>query len=294
MCISKVNKKMANVMGNAGKAGKNIGGFVVTGFIFLVVVILFFNSFYIVSAGERGILSTFGDPNMNAKTEGLHLMIPIVQGAVIMDVKTQKYEADASAASNDLQVVTTKIAVNYHLTPESVPSLYKNIGLDYRERVIQPAVQEVVKASTAKYTAEQLLTKRAECKEAILQGLKDRLLERGIIVEDISIVNFDFSQSFNEAIEAKVTAEQNALAAKNKLEQVKFEAEMTVTKAKAEAEALSLQKAQVSAELIQLRQLEVQKLAIEKWNGVMPQITGGVMPFIDINTMVSAKTAASA
>lgn len=259
----------------------SIPGFIAMIIVISLITMLIFSTFYIVSAGERGVISTFGDPSMDAQSEGLHFKIPIVQSIKIMDVKTQKYEADATAASNDLQVVTTKIAVNYHLVPDSVPRLYKEIGTDYRERVIQPTVQEVVKASTAKYTAEQLITKRAECKESILQGLKDRLLERGIIVEDISIVNFDFSQSFNDAIEAKVTAEQNALGAKNKLEQIKFEAEQKVVTAKAEAEALSLQKAQITPDLIRLRQLEVQRLALERWNGVLPQFTGGVIPFLD-------------
>ena len=269
----------------------NIGAIIWTAVLCLFAVILFFNCFYIVSAGERGVLSTFGDPSMDAKAEGLHFKIPIVQSIVIMDVKTQKYEADLSAASKDLQTVNTKIAINYHVVPESVPVLYKTIGTNYRESVIYPLEQETNKAATAQFTAEELITKREQVREIMKANLQEKLLPRGIIVEEISIVNFDFSPSFNEAIERKVTAEQNALAAKNKLEQIKFEAEQKVVAATAEAEALRLQKEQVSPELIQLRQLEVQKLALERWNGILPQITGGVIPFIDVSTKTQTQIA---
>ena len=270
------------------KTAKTIGKWIFSGIAFVFIIILFFSAFYIVSAGERGILSTFGNPSMDAKAEGLHFKIPMVQGITIMDVKTQKYEADLSAASKDLQTVNTKIAINYRLVPESVPIIYKTIGTNYRESVIYPLEQEANKAATAQFTAEELITKREEVREMMKANLQEKLSSRGIIIEEVSIVNFDFSPSFNEAIEKKVTAEQNALAAKNKLEQIKFEAEQKVVTAEAEAKALALQKAQITPDLIALRQLEVQKLAIEKWTGVLPQITGGVMPFIDMNTMTTS------
>ena len=198
-------------------------GFIILGLLLLIVLIALFSSVYIIRAGERGIVLTFGKPSIIASSEGLHFKTPLAQKIIKMDIKTQKYETDASAASSDLQTVTAKIAVNYHLAAESTPNLYQTIGLAYNERVIQPAVQEVVKATTATYTAEQLITKRQEVKESMVTRLRERLVERGIIIEDINIVNFDFSPSFNAAIEAKVTAEQNALAAKNKLEQIKYD-----------------------------------------------------------------------
>jgi regulator of protease activity HflC (stomatin/prohibitin superfamily) len=262
-----------------------IGGF----FVFIGLSILF-SSFYIVGAGERGILVTLGNPSMTPYSEGLHFKFPLVQSVIILDVKTQKYEGDAAAASKDLQTVQTKLAINYHLIPENVPRLYKEIGLDYSLRIIQPMEQEVVKATTAQFTAEELITRREEVRDGIKQTLKERLVERGIVVKEVSIVNFDFSTSFNEAIEAKVTAEQQALAAKNKLEQVKFEAEQLVAKATAEAEALRLKKQQITPELVQLSQIEVQSKALDvqreaiaKWNGILPQVTGGATPFFNLN-----------
>lgn len=247
--------------------------------ILVLICTIFFGSFYTIPAGERGVLLTFGKPTIEAQQEGLHFKVPLAQKIIKMDVKTQKYETDASAASKDLQVVSTKIAVNYHLVESTVPTLYKDIGINYQDRIIQPAVQEVVKASTAQFTAEELITRRPEVKQNIKQLLIDRMESRGIIIEDISITNFDFSENFNSAIEAKVTAEQKAFEAKNKLEQVKYEAEQRITQSQAEAEAIRIQaqaiQAQGGEEYVQLQ-------AISKWDGILPVYTSGAIPFIDV------------
>jgi regulator of protease activity HflC (stomatin/prohibitin superfamily) len=246
------------------------------------ILITALNSFYTVQAGERAILLTWGNPNEVPYTSGLHLKIPFVQTVVKMDVKTLKYEAAASAASQDLQTVSTNVAVNYHLSADSIVTLYREIGVDYQDKIIQPAVQEVVKSITAKYTAEQLITKRAEVKEAIDVALKERMRTNNIIVETLSITNFDFSSSFNAAIENKVTTEQNALAAKNKLAQVEYEAQQRIAQAEGEAKAIKIQ-----AEAIQSQggKEYVQLQAISKWDGKLPTYTGGgAMPFIDITT----------
>jgi len=239
-----------------------------------IIIALFFSSVYIIEAGERGILLTFGKPDQVAATEGLHFKFPLAQKIIKMDVKTQKYETDASAASKDLQVVTTQIAVNYHLVPETVPLLYQEIGIYYQDRIIQPAVQEVVKASTAQFTAEELITRRPEVKERIKELLRDRLGLRGIVVEEISITNFDFSESFNAAIESKVTAEQLKLKAERDLQRIEIEAQQTIVSAKAEAESLRLQKQEITPDLIELRRIEVQKLAIERWDGHLSYVSG--------------------
>jgi regulator of protease activity HflC (stomatin/prohibitin superfamily) len=250
-------------------------------FILILILILIFNAVYQIDAGQRGVLLTFGNPDLNAKAEGLHFKWPIIQTVIKMDIKTQKYEADASAASKDLQTVTSKIATNYHLTPDSVPILYKEIGINYQDRVIQPLEQEIVKATTAKFTAEELITKREEVRLDIKNTLHDRLLPRGIIVEEVSIVNFEFSPSFSSAIENKVTQEQNALAAKNKLAQIEYEAQQRITQAQGEAEAIKIQATAINS---QGGRDYVQLQAISKWSGVMPQFVGGnAMPFIGVN-----------
>jgi regulator of protease activity HflC (stomatin/prohibitin superfamily) len=264
------------------KLSRKRHGWIIVLIIFLFIGFTIFSTTYVIHAGERGVLLTFGKAKTESIGEGLNFKIPYIQQIVKMDVKTQKYEADLTAASSDLQDVSTKIAINYKIIPEQAPVIYTTLGLSYRENVIYPLEQETNKAITSQYTAEQLITKREEVRGKMKIALAEKLRERNIIVEEISIIDFKFSPSFTQAIETKVTAEQNALTAKNKLEQIKFEAEQRVVSAKAEAEALSLQKAQVTPDLIKLRQIEVQKLAIEKWNGILPQVTGNAIPFISL------------
>lgn len=290
---------------------------IVLGFVGLVFLITLFGSFYIVNAGERGILLTLGRPEPQARTEGIHFKYPIVQSVVYMDVKTQKYETSASSASKDLQIVQTNLAVNYHLSPDSVVNLYKEIGKDYREKVIQPAVQEVVKASTAKFTAEELITKRETVKQMIDDGLKERLNKRGMLMETTSITNFDFSQQFNAAIESKVTAEQNALTEKNRLVQIEYQAKQKIAEAEgtsqsailqaeaeakrkllnaeSEAKALEMQKNVVTTNLIELRRIEVQLKMAERWNGQLPMynLGGNTLPILNVPTQQVAAAVAS-
>lgn len=258
------------------KIGKIITHIVI-GLILLIVV---FGSVGSIGAGYRGVRTQFGAVK-GVVDNGLYFKLPIIQGVVKMNVQTQKEQVQAEAASKDLQNVSTTIALNYNLYPDKVSDLYSKIGVEYKSRVIDPAIQEAVKSATAKYTAEELVTKRPEVRDAIKTELISRLANEFIQVSEVSIVNFDFSSSFNQAIEAKVTAEQNALAAKNKLEQVKFEAEQRVASAQAEAEAIKIQaqaiNSQGGADYVQLK-------AIEKWNGSLPQqmIPGSAVPFINL------------
>jgi regulator of protease activity HflC (stomatin/prohibitin superfamily) len=158
-----------------------------------------------------------------------------------------------------------------------VSSIFKELSFNYPTTFMTPALQEAVKSSTAGYTAEELITKREAVREDIKRVLVEKIAGRGIVVDSFNIVDFDFSQSFNAAIEAKVTAEQNALAAKNKLAQVQYEAEQNIATAKGKAEAIRIESAALNSnpQVLELR-------AIEKWNGVMPQVTGGSVPFINI------------
>lgn len=251
----------------------------------LFIIFLIINPFVIIGAGERGIVLNFGAVQPNVLGEGLHFRIPIVQKIVKMDVKVHKSQTDAEAASKDLQDTRSVIAVNYHIFPEKANWIYQNIGIAYKERIIDPTVQEVVKAVTAKYTAIEVITQREKVRTEIKELLKQRLVSYNIIVDDFSIVNFQFSPQFSQAIEAKQTAEQLAFKAQRDLERIKIEAEQKITSAKAEAEALRLQKENVSAQLIKLRQIEATIKAIEKWDGHLPKVTGGALPFIDVKNI---------
>ena len=256
------------------------------GIFFAVIAFLLFllSPFAIVPAGMRGVVTTFGKVDPVPLGEGLHLIIPIANSVHKIDVRVQKAETEGDAASHDLQQVVTRIALNYHLKPEQVSMIFERIGQDVEGRLIDPAVSEVFKAVTARYTAEELITKREEVREQIALALKARLSPYGILVDQFSITNFRFSAAFNQAIEAKVTAEQNKLKAERDLQRIQVEAEQKIASAKAEAESLRLQKQEVTAELLQLRQVENQRLAIEKWDGHLPQtIAGGATPFISLN-----------
>lgn len=250
------------------------------GVVGLIVLMFILGTFTIVSAGERGVVLRLGKVNRTLEP-GLHFKLPLFESVSKLDVQTQKEQVKASAASQDLQNVTAEVAMNYNLYPDKVSSLWTNIGEDYKERVIDPAIQEAIKASTANYTAEELVTKRETVRDEIERRLVERLSREFVNVTAVSIVDFDFSPSFNAAIEAKVTAEQNALAAKNKLEQVKFEADQRVASAKGEAEAIRIQaqaiQNQGGAEYVRLK-------TIEKWNGVLPQNLYGSAPIPFLNT----------
>jgi regulator of protease activity HflC (stomatin/prohibitin superfamily) len=256
----------------------------------LIIILLFFRPFVQIGAGERGVVLNFGAVQDVALDEGLHFRVPIMQAVIPMDVKVQKSESEAAAASSDLQDVSSKVALNYHIIPDKANVVYQTIGISFKERIIDPAVHEVVKAVTAKYTAEELITKRPAVSDAMKTALTERLLMHNIAVDAFSIVGFSFSKIFMEAIESKQTAEQLALKAKRDLDRIKIEAQQKITAAKAEAESLRLQRANISIDLIELRKIEANLKAIEKWNGILPQVTGaGAVPFIGVGEQVKTK-----
>ena len=255
----------------------------------LLVLGLIANAVVTIGAGERGVLLTFGKVEETIFGEGLHFKIPFVQSVAIFNVRTQKYEAVATAASKDLQDVNTQVALNFRVSADSVNRIYQNIGSDYTDIIIAPAMQESVKASTAGFNAEELITERATVKQRIEDSLRQRLGERNIIVEALSITDFQFSPEFARAIEQKQVAQQLALKAERDLERIKIEADQLraqaqgeadakITRAKAEAEALKLQRDIINEQLLRLR-------AIEKWDGVLPKVTGSTVPFIDVSTL---------
>jgi regulator of protease activity HflC (stomatin/prohibitin superfamily) len=250
-----------------------------------IIVLLFINPFVIIGAGERGVVLNFGAVQDRVLNEGIHFRIPIMQRIARIDVRVQKSQTDAAAASKDLQETHSTIALNYHLLPEKANWVYQKIGTAYKERIIDPAVQEVVKAVTARYTAVMLITQRETVRHEIKELLKQRLVAYNILVDDFSIINFQFSKQFMQAIEAKQTAEQLAMKAQRDLERIKIEAEQKVAQAKAEAEALRLQKENVTPQLVRLRQIEASLRAIEKWDGRMPKVTSGTIPFIDVKSI---------
>jgi regulator of protease activity HflC (stomatin/prohibitin superfamily) len=250
----------------------------------MAALILVWGSTVVVSAGERGVLLRFGAVTGTIFDEGLHFKIPFADQVARMSTQIQKYTAPATSSSKDLQVVTTEVTLNYQLVAGEVGEVYRTLRQDYENRVIQPFIQEAVKSTTANYNAEELITQRPAVRNALQNEMSERLAPRGIAVVQLSITDFQFSDAFQQAIEAKVTAVQQALEAENALRRVEFEAQQSITQATAEAKGLELQKAQITPDLIRLRQIEVQRTAVEKWNGVMPSVvtSGGPVPMLDV------------
>ena len=243
-----------------------------------------------IGAGERGVVLNFGAVEQNVLGEGLHFRVPIMQRVVPMDVKVQKATTDATASSSNLQEVSSTVAINFHIIPDKANIVYQTIGIEFKERIIDPAVQEVVKAVSARYSAEDLITKRSAVSDAMKSTLTERLLVHNIAVDALSIVGFSFSKIYMDAIESKQTAEQLAMKAQRDLERIKIEGEQKITSAKAEAEALRLQRENISPDLIELRKIEANLEAIKKWNGILPSVTGESVPFISVGDIQKKMT----
>lgn len=251
--------------------------YTVLGIFGLVILVNILSFFTVVGPGERGILLQFGTIQ-KIYEPGLHFQLPIVNQVVLMDVRTQKSQVEVGAASKDLQSINATVALNYHIDPGSVDKLYQQIGTEYDERIVSPAIQESVKATTAQFTAEELITKRAVVKEDIKVKLTERLAVYYVIVDDFSIVDFNFSEEFDRAIEAKQTAEQQAFKAQNDLKRIQIEAQQSIETAKAQAESIRIQ-----AEALKENTNLIQLKFVERWNGVLPYyMMGDSIPLISI------------
>jgi regulator of protease activity HflC (stomatin/prohibitin superfamily) len=244
----------------------------------LIILSVFGSAYFSVPAGYRGVLLNFGAVK-GVMGEGVQFVIPFVQKVELMEVRTQKEEAKAAAASKDLQNVSTTVAINYHLNPLQVGNLYKNVGLDFASRIIDPATQETVKAVVANYTAEELIRLRSKIKNEIDTMLTERLKAYDIVVENngVSLTNFEFSQDFNRAIEQKQVAQQSAEKSKYELQKAEIDAKTAIARAEGEARSNK-----IKAEA--LNQNGGSKVLarewIEKWDGHLPQVsTNGNMMF---------------
>ncbi len=266
---------------------------VITAISVLLIVAFLVSAIRTVDSGHRGVVLTLGRvEDIILQEGGPYFVIPFgYQNVVQVNVQIQKEETTTTAASADLQDVTTQVTVNFRVDPGRANVVYQTLRLDYTDRVVRPGIQEAVKAATAGFTAEELITKRPSVKSAIEDILRAALLENNILLDRVSITEFSFSQQFTNAIESKVQAEQDALRAENELLRIEIEAKQTVVRAQAEAEALVLVAA-AQAEALRLQRAEVGPLlnqfkAIEKWDGRLPVFVGqeGV-PLIEIGDLI--------
>ncbi|MDO5324425.1 MAG: prohibitin family protein [Clostridia bacterium] len=285
---------------------KNITKIVILAIAALLVVILAADSFATVPVGSTGILLTFGKVEEGkALSEGLHMKIPLVQRIVSMDNRVKKLELNTEAFSKDIQTVSATLAVNYRLQAEKSFAIYKTHGTQYEQNIIVPATHEVLKSVCAQYTAEELISKRAESSDMMRDELDAKLSGMGITVTDFNIIDFDFSDEFINAVEAKQVAEQvkkkaateneTAIAQAEREKQVSIkqsEAEAERVRIEAEAQAQStLIAAQAQADAVKLAadaeayRMEnegkyvtaslIDKILAENWDGKLPNVVGG-------------------
>lgn len=279
---------------------KSIKGLIISIIVVVLLLIAGISTITIVPAGTAGVVVTMGKVSDRALDSGLHFKIPFVQSVVIMNNKIQKCEVESNSVSKDLQTVSSSVAVNFHISSNSAASIYKTIGEQYQDTVLQPAIQEAVKSISAQYTAEELITKRTAVGDEIGSALTEKVSEYGIIIDKFNIVNFGFTDEFNDAIEQKQVAEQNYLKAKTEKEQQLMEAEADAKKqiiaaeaeakaklkrAEAEAEANAKINASLNGNILTYQQ-------IQKWDGKYPNVVSSDSSIlIDVPNDSSSTTA---
>lgn len=231
-----------------------------------LVLIILLSSFTTIKTGEVGVRTRFGKVISTPTKEGVNFKIPFIEKIEKVNIKVQKVELNATSASKDLQDVNESVAINYRVDSDKATKLYKNVGNNYRETILEPAIKESIKSVTSEYTAEELITKRTEVSKKCLDTLQNKVEKYGIVIDDFNITNFNFSDEFNKAIEEKQVAEQKVLTAKQELEKEKIEAEKKIVAAEAEKKANELKEKSLTENIIKEK-------FIEKWNGELPKVT---------------------
>ena len=255
----------------------------------IIIIVVLAESIVIVEAGHRGVVLYLGAVENRVLGEGVHFITPFAEQVISMEVRTQKFQAEATAASNDLQEVQTVIALNYRIDPQEANKIYQILGVNYADRVISPTIQESVKASVAKFNAEELITKRETAKSVIADAIRSTLSKNNIQVQNVFITDFRFSDAFSTQIEQKVVAFQKFLTEQNNLRAIEVVANQTVAQAEGQARATAARASGESQAINiitqQLRESPqyLQWQAISKWNGQMPYALGNSgFPFFQL------------
>ena len=239
-------------------------------FVGLFVFITILNTLTTVPTGFVGVKTRFGQVQNDVIQEGLNIKVPYIEKIVRIDCKTKKIETTSESSTKDMQTVQTTVAVNYNINKELANTIYKDIGLEYEDIIINPAVLESIKSAMAQYTAEELVTKRAEVSNKIQETLIGKIKDRGFIVTEFNLTNIDFSEEYDKAIEAKAVKQQEVVTAQAELEKQKIQNEKEISIAEKDAKVMELQNEQITDKTLQLKALEIQQKLIEKWDGKFP------------------------
>ncbi|OGR88002.1 MAG: hypothetical protein A2021_02855 [Elusimicrobia bacterium GWF2_52_66] len=266
-----------------GKMEKDLIGKLLLPVIAVIAVVIVFAAYFIVSPGEVAIKTRLGSI-VNSYSEGLHFKMPLLDSVTKFSIQIQRANIKTQAFSKDLQTMNAHLVVNHRIQQETAVSIFRNLGPGYVENIVDPMVQEVFKAIAARYSAEKVISERNTLVHELNTEVKDRLTKKEIIVTDISVVDLNFTDQFLKAVEDKQVADQQAQMAGKLVEKAKRDAEQQIAKSRGEAEALRMQREQVTPALIELRKVDAQLKAIEKWNGVLPGYVGAGVPFISMGT----------
>lgn len=243
---------------------------IIIGIVVLLAIITLFNSFKSVPTGYVGVKTQFGKVQDDVLQEGLNGKVPFIEKIVLIDCRTKKVEVTSESSSKDMQTVNVTIAVNYNVGKDTANKLYKEVGTDYENIIISPAILESIKAITAQYTAEELITKRAEVSAMIQEALHNKVENRGFSITEFNVTNIDFSEAFDQAIEAKAVKQQEVETAKAELEKQKIQNEKEISVAEKDAKVMELQNAQITDKTLRLKELEIKEKMINKWSGNFP------------------------
>ena len=257
---------------------KKVFGIPLLVLLLLVCLIVMVNPFVMVGPGERGIKIRLGQVQTTSYEEGLHLIVPFIDKFRTMDVKTQRNTKTTAVYTKDIQQARITYVLNYNVEPSSVNKLFQQVGLDYESKILIPVVEGTIKDIIGKWNAQDLIANREKATGDILFKLQEQLKDNYLVITDFQMTEINYSDVFEKAIESKVTAEQEALKAKNKTVQVQEEARQKVIAAEAEARSMAIR-----AQALSQNKSLVQYEAVQKWDGKMPQyMLGNSVPFINV------------
>ncbi len=275
-------EKIADVLGKANKMG-----FLIAALVLLFIIGI--ESYYVVNPGNVAVKTKLGKV-IGAYPEGVHLKMPFIDRVYKFSVLIQRTDVKTEAFSKDLQTIMTEMAVNHRVQQDTIISIYRNLGLNYINTIVVPTVQETIKSITATYSAEEVISQREKIVTELNEQVKERLKKEQIIVTQVAITNLDFTEGFLSSVESKQIAEQRAKESEKLVEKAKMDAQQVIEQAKGEAMSLKLQREVLTPELIELRKVERDIKAIEKWDGRLPTYTGGgAMPFINVGAGTSKR-----
>lgn len=254
------------------------------GVVILIIIITVFSSITTVPTGYVGVKTRFGKVQDEVIQEGLNMKVPFIEKIVKIDCKTQKIETSSEGSTKDMQTVNIAVAINYNVNKDTANKLYREVGTDYTNIIINPAILEAIKSSMAQYTAEELITKREEVSNEIQESIINKIADKGFTVTEFNITNIDFSEQYDQAIETKAVKQQEVMTAQAELEKQKIQNEKEISEAEKDAKVMELQNQQITENTLRLKELEVQQKLIEKWNGQLPTTSlGDNIPMLNLN-----------